>query len=113
MFKLPIRTWVCNAAAVFSGPHGPVKRNKRAAAECSRETVSQHARKVEQRLAVPPADNAEWAGALRRRTSGCGRRSPQARPRSPQHAVQASPRQRQFTTAAFAMGVSPRPIEEA
>jgi anti-sigma factor RsiW len=26
MFRLPIRTWILNAAAVFSGPHGAVTR---------------------------------------------------------------------------------------
>ena len=49
MFKLPIRTWVCNAAAVFSGPHGAVIQPAQESG-CSRETVSEHARKLEQRL---------------------------------------------------------------
>ena len=47
MFKLPVRTWILNAAAVFSGQHGDVTRQAEQS-ECSRETVYQHARKVEQ-----------------------------------------------------------------
>jgi hypothetical protein len=39
MFKLPIRTWILNAAAVFSGPHGAVTRQAEQAG-CSRnETI--------------------------------------------------------------------------
>ena len=53
MLKLPGRTWILNAAAVFSGQHGGVPRQA-AQAECSRETVYQHARKVESRLAAQP-----------------------------------------------------------
>ena len=38
MFKLPIRTWILNAAAVFSGRHGAVTRQAEQAG-CSRQTV--------------------------------------------------------------------------
>ncbi len=55
MFHLPIRTWVSNAAAVFSGEHGAVTRQAQES-QCSRETVYQHARKVEKRLADEPDD---------------------------------------------------------
>ena len=53
MFKLPVRTWILNAAAVLSGQHGDVTRQAEQS-ECSRETVYQHARKVESRLAAEP-----------------------------------------------------------
>ena len=52
MFKLPIRTWILNAAAVFSGPHGAVTRQAEQSG-CSRQTVYQHARKVEQTTRRP------------------------------------------------------------
>ena len=42
MFNLPIRTWILNAAAVFSGQHGAVSRQAEQAG-CSRQTVYQHA----------------------------------------------------------------------
>ena len=57
MAKLPIRTWIRNAAAVFSGQHGAVTRQAEQAG-CSRETVYQHARKLERRLATEPATDA-------------------------------------------------------
>src|SRR6516164_6912267 len=53
MFKLPVRTWILNAAAVFSGRHGAVTRQAEQAG-CSRQTVYQHAHKLEQRLATEP-----------------------------------------------------------
>ena len=53
MFKLPVRTWILNAAAVLSGQHGGVTRQAEQS-ECSRETVYQHARKVERHLATEP-----------------------------------------------------------
>ena len=74
MFKLPVRTWVRNAAAVFSGPHGAVTHQADQAG-CSRETVYQHARKVEQRLAAAPADPRLWPNSAPR-ISGSARRSP-------------------------------------
>ena len=54
MFQLPIRTWILNAAAVFSGRHGAITRQAEQAG-CSRQTVSQHAHKLEQRLGDDPA----------------------------------------------------------
>ena len=54
MFKLPVRTWILNAAAVFSGHHGAVTRQAEQAG-CSRQTVYQHAHKLEQRLGAEPA----------------------------------------------------------
>jgi hypothetical protein len=63
MFQLPVRTWVLNAAAVLSGRQGAVSRPAEQA-ECSRATVDEHARKVEQRLAPEPGADAALA-ALR------------------------------------------------
>jgi len=57
MFKLPVRTWIPNDAAVSSGQHGDVTRQAEQA-ECSRETVYQHARKVESRLGAEPGADA-------------------------------------------------------
>ena len=53
MNTLSIRTIVRNAAAVFSGVYGSVTRRAQQAG-CSRQTVYDHARQVEQRL-QPPA----------------------------------------------------------
>jgi hypothetical protein len=109
MAKLSIRTWIRNAAAVFSGQHGAVTRQAEQSA-CSRETLYQHARKVEQRLATEPAAEAvaelrvenqrlrELIAELKREAEGlvrCDR-----------------PKQRQLATTAFAMGVSLRQVED-
>ena len=109
MVKLPVRTWILNAAAVLSGQHGDVTRQAEQAG-CSRETVYRHARKVESRLAAGTDADAvaelreenqrlrdEIAG-LRREADGlvrCDRAT-----------------QRRLATTAFAMGVSLRQIED-
>ena len=48
--KLPIRAWIRNAGAVLCGRHGAVSEQA-AAEKCSRQTVYDHADKVERRLA--------------------------------------------------------------
>ena len=108
MFQLPVCTWILNAAAVFSGRHGAVSQEAQQSG-CSRETVYEHARKVEQRLADEPAgvvaelraENQrlhEEIAELKRQAQGQGRID-QAKPR-------------QLVTTAFAMGVSLRQAED-
>jgi hypothetical protein len=110
MFKLPVRTWILNAAAGLSGQHGAVTRQAQDSG-CSRETVYEHSRKVEQRLASESGTEAALA-ELRAET-------PQLRQRIAELEHQAEGRipcdkakQRQFAVTAFAMGVSLRQIEE-
>lgn len=108
MFKLPVRTWILNAAAVFSGQHGVVTRQAEQS-ECSRETVYQHARKVEQRLALEPdAATAELHAENRRLRQVITEL---------QHAAENQPlldkdKQRQLAATACAMGLSLRQIEQ-
>ena len=109
MLKLPVRTWILNAAAVVSGQHGDVTRQAEQS-ECSRETVYQHARKVEGRLAAEPDADAvaelrqenqrlrEEVTRLRREAEGLVRCDKAA--------------QRRLATTAFAMGVSLRQVED-
>jgi hypothetical protein len=52
MNTLSLRTLVRNAAAVFSGRYGAVARQARQAG-CSRQTVYDNARQIEQRLQTP------------------------------------------------------------
>src|SRR5262249_15236232 len=109
MAKLSLRTWIRNAAAVFSGRHGAVTRRAEQA-QCSRETVSQHARKLEQRLATGPA--AEAVAELHAENRRLRRRIADL-----EHAAEGSVRcdkaqQRQLATTAFAMGLSLRQIED-
>jgi hypothetical protein len=91
-----LRTWVRNAAAVFSGCYGAVTRQAEQVG-CSRQTVYDHARRIEQRLqpvapAIPPAA------------------VPAAAP-TPAPFLDESTRRRLAVTA-FAMGISTRQIED-
>ena len=94
MITLSSHTVVRNAAAVFSGVYGSVTRRAQQAG-CSRQTVYDHARQVEQRLqplapAAPPAEVPV----------------PTPSPSLDQ------PSRRRFAVTAFAMGVSTRQIED-
>lgn len=110
MFKLPIRTWVCNAAAVFAGTHGGVTKQAEQVG-CSRQTVYQHARKIEQRLDDAPdesATRAELNAEIQRLNHVINTLSCDAQDRVRLD----KDRQRQLATTAFAMGVSLRQIED-
>jgi hypothetical protein len=109
MFKLSPRAWILNAAAVFSRQHGAVARQAEQSA-CSRETVYQHAQKVEQRLAnAPDADVvAELRAQNQRLLEAIAGLTRQAESR----VVLDKDKQREFATTAFAMGVSLRQVED-
>jgi hypothetical protein len=96
MTTLSLRTWVCNAAAVFAGCYGAVTRQAQQAG-CSRQTVYEHARQIEQRLepAAPVSPPAEVPI-----------------PTPAPAAVLDEPTRRRLAVTAFAMGVSTRQIED-
>ena len=94
MTTLSLRTWVRNAAAVFSECYGAVTRQAEQAG-CSRQTVYDHARQVELRLqpatsAIPPVES----------------HHPAPTPWLDE------PARRRFAVTAFAMGLSTRQIED-
>ena len=94
MLTLSIRTIVRNAAAVFSGVYGSVTRRAQQAG-CSRQTVYDHARQVEQRL-QPLAPEA-----------------PPAEVPIPTPTLSLDqPTRRRLAVTAFALGISTRPIED-
>jgi hypothetical protein len=105
MFKLPVRTWILNAAAVFSGPHGAVTRQAEQAG-CSRQTVYQHARKLEQRLGDEPV--ADPPTEDRPRPAPVAAPEPAAGPRI----LLDKDKLKELATTAFAMGLSLRQIED-
>jgi hypothetical protein len=108
MFKLPIRTWIINAAAVFSPQHGSVTRQAEAS-QCSRETVYQHADKLVQRLENKPADVViELRAENRRLNQAIAALQREAKRRI----LLDKDKQRQLATTACAMGVSLRQIED-
>jgi hypothetical protein len=102
MLRLPVRTWILNAAAVSSGRHGAVTRQAQQAG-CSRPTVYRQAQEVERRLtaaaAGPPSGDPPSAGAAPTPTA------------APQATID-DDRRRRMATTAFAMGLSLRQIEE-
>ena len=94
MITLPIRDLVRNAAAVFSGIYGSVTRRAHQAG-CSRQTVYDHARQVEQRLQTHDPE------------------SPTAEAPVPTLAPSLDqPTRRRLAVTAFAMGLSTRQIED-
>src|SRR5690349_14034269 len=105
MFQLPVRTWILNAAAVFSGRHGAVTQRAEQAG-CSRQTVYQHARKLEQRLGDEPA--AEPITEDRPRPGAIAAPEPAAGPRI----LLDKDKLKELATTAFAMGLSLRQIED-
>lgn len=94
MMTLPIRTWVCNAAAVFTGRYGAVTRQAEQAG-CSRQTVYEHARRVERRLQAEPLAP-----------------SPAELPTSAPAPTLDEPTRRRLAVTAFAMGLSTRQVEQ-
>lgn len=110
MFKLPIRTRVLNAAAVFSGQHGAVTQQAEQSA-CSRESVYQHARKVEQRLA-DTADTGAMRTELHAECQRLRQRIAKLEQQLETHVPIDKDTQRQLATTTFAMGLSLRQIEE-
>src|SRR4051794_14922658 len=109
MAKLSIRTWIRNAAAVFSGQHGAVSRQAEQS-RCSRETLYQHARKVERRLADGPP--AEAVAELRAENQRLRAVIAELRREAAGLIPCDKARQRRLATTAFAMGVSLRQVED-
>jgi hypothetical protein len=93
---LSLRTWVRNAAAVFSRSYGAVTLQAEQAG-CSRQTVYEHARQIERRLVpeVPSVPSAEVPI-----------------PAPTPAALIDDPTRRRLAVTAFAMGISTRQIED-
>lgn len=109
MFKLPVRTWILNAAAVFSGRHGAVTRQAEQS-DCSRETVYEHAQKVEDRLANEP--DADIVAELRAEIRRLREEIAELKREVEGRVVLDKDKQREFATTACAMGVSLRQVED-
>jgi hypothetical protein len=105
MLKLPVRTWILNAAAVFSGRHGAVTGQAEQAG-CSRQTVYRHAHKLEQRLGDEPA--ADPPTEERPRPEAVAAPQPASGPRI----LLDKDKLKELATTAFAMGLSLRQVED-
>jgi hypothetical protein len=104
MFKVPIATWIANAAARFTGTHGDVTQQAESV-DCSRQTVYEHATKVQ------AAVEAEHSGGPTR--AQLLQTLEELRHENAQlwdtlnHSVEVPPaQQQQFTATATAMGLS-------
>jgi hypothetical protein len=110
MLKLPIRTWICNAAAVFSGHHGAVTQQANEAG-CSRETVYEHAQKIEQRLAQELEPDSVIA-QLRAENQQLRQAVAELQREAEDRVLLDRATLQRFATIAFATGLSLRQIEE-
>jgi AcrR family transcriptional regulator len=106
---LPLRTWVRNAAAVFSGAYGAVT-GRAEQAGCSRQTVYSHAREVERRLNAATRESDH--SALRAENQRLRDQLAAMSRRSDRSVVCDQAKLRQVATVAFAVGVSLRQIED-
>jgi hypothetical protein len=95
MNTLSLRTWVRNAAAVFSGSYGAVSRQAKQAG-CSRQTVYDHAHQIEHQLQQPAA------AAI----------PPSEVPVPTPVPILDESTRRRLAVTAFAMGISTRQIED-
>jgi hypothetical protein len=109
MFKLSPRAWILNAAAVFSGQRGAVSQQAERSG-CSRETVYQHARKVERRLDGESV--AEVIGELRAENQRLDEVIARLKSETEGRAFLDKAKLRQLAVTAFSMGVSLRQVED-
>jgi hypothetical protein len=107
LFNLPLRTWICNAAAVFSRRRGAVTAQAQAA-DCSRQTVYDHAHLLEERLRQHDAQLQQ----VRAENADLRQQLAQAEARAAA-ALRPSPERLQcLAVTAQAMGISLRQVEE-
>lgn len=104
MLKIPVVTWIANAAAQLAGTHGEVTQQAESAG-CSRQTVYDHAQKVQ---AAVVAEHA--GGPTRAELLAQNRRFQQENAQLWDRLAQTiefpQEKQRQFTITALAMGLS-------
>ena len=110
MIKLPVRTWIRNAASVFSDRYGSVAKQAEQS-QCSRQTVYQHARKLEQRLSRESEPDALIARVRLENQQLRLRIAEQLHHAQGRVLLDRAMLQR-FATIAFATGLSLRQIEE-
>jgi hypothetical protein len=109
MFNLSPRAWILNAAAVFSGQHGAVTQQAERSG-CSRETVYQHARKVEQRL--DGQDDAELHAELHAENQRLHEVITGLKREAEDRVLIDKAKLHQLAITAFAMGISLRQVED-
>ncbi len=107
MIRLPIPTWIRNAAAALSGCRGAVSEQAEAEG-CSRQTVYDHAHKVEERLAQRDQVIADQRAKIARLTT----ESADLQKRLRQSTVIDREALQRFAIVGQGMGISLRQTEE-
>ena len=104
MLKLPVTVWIANAAARLSGAYGDVTRQTEAA-QCSRQTIYDHAQEVQAAVAAEHAGGPTRAELIRE-----NQRLRQENARLWDWLTQTiefpTPKQHEFAVTATAMGLS-------
>jgi hypothetical protein len=104
VFKVPVATWIANAAARLTGTHGDVTHQAEAA-DCSRQTVYDHAQKVQAAVAAEHAGGPTRAELLEQ-NEHLRRENAQLWDWLAQTIEFPLSQQHQFTVTALAMGLS-------
>jgi hypothetical protein len=104
MLKIPFATWIANAAAGLTGLYGDVTHQAEAA-DCSRQTVYDHAQKVQAALEAE-RQGGPTRGELLGQTNDLRRENTQLWGWLAQTVEFPPSRQREFTVTAAAMGLS-------
>jgi hypothetical protein len=104
MFKIPIAVWITNAAARVAGVYGDITHQAEAA-DCSRQTVYDHAQKVQAAIEAEHSGGPTRAELLER-NQRLGRENAQLWGWLAQTIEFPKDQQRQFTVTALAMGLS-------
>jgi hypothetical protein len=104
MFKIPVVIWIANAAARLAGTHGDVTQQAKAA-DCSRQSVYDHAQKVQAAVAAEHSGGPTRAELLAQNHQ-LRRENAQLWDWLAQTIEFPKDTQRQFTVTALAMGLS-------
>src|SRR5512135_1142607 len=104
MLKIPFPTWIANAAAGLTGIYGDVTRQADVA-DCSRQTISDHARKVQAALEDAHDGGPTRAPLIERNQSLC-QENAQLWGRLAQSLEFPPSQQRECSVTAAAMGLS-------
>src|SRR3954465_8049775 len=104
MLTIPVATWIANAAARWTGTYGDVTHQAHAA-DCSRQTVYDHAHKVQAAVEAEHSGGPTWA-ELGRENHSLRQENARLWDWLAQTVEFPPAKQQEFTVTAIAMGLS-------